>query len=175
MMTRRFCTLAAMVGTTALIAGMAFAQSSTKPAGSDGKPAGSTSKAEAKPVTAQLNAAALGVLLDARMPIALVDARGKSDSWIAGAIPLAHDASPAAIGSALKDKAQIIITYCGGPACPASQMLADSLSSMGYGHVIVFHGGVEEWTAAGMPLAMAEGSGAKPAGSESKPAGSGSR
>ncbi|MDD3641988.1 MAG: rhodanese-like domain-containing protein [Candidatus Krumholzibacteria bacterium] len=45
-----------------------------------------------------------------------------------------------------------IAVYCSGPLCEDSEMLARELYALGYTDLRVFRGGIEEWTAAGMPL-----------------------
>lgn len=136
----------------AMAASMALAQGSgTK---SDRHDQGSSTKASepADPpqVRAELNAQALRVLLDARVPLILLDARGDADDPIRGARALAHDADAGVIQTALPRKDALIVTYCGGPECPMSLMLANRLAQMGYSHVIRFTGGVEAWREAGL-------------------------
>ncbi len=149
--------------------------------GSGSKNEGSHAKessSDAKPVEvkAELNAQALKALMDAKVPMTLLDARGPSESWIAGATPMAHDADEKALHKVVSNPHQLVVTYCGGPACPASQMLANRLAQHGYPNVIRFTGGIEAWTKAELPLTKKEaGSDSKPAkGSGSKPSGSGS-
>jgi len=158
--------------------------------GSGSKSAGSGSKneqpekAEDKAgdkaeVNAELNAEALKAIMGAKVPVVLLDARGPSDPSIPGATPLAHDADDKAIRRTLTNRDQLIVTYCGGPECPMSLMLANRLSGMGYANVIRFTGGVKAWTEAGFELHKkdnAAGSGTKDrAGSSAKPSGSGTR
>ncbi len=47
---------------------------------------------------------------------------------------------------------QPIIVYCEGFGCEMSDQLAEKLLSIGYGRILVYTGGMEEWTAKGMPL-----------------------
>lgn len=153
--------------------------------GSDTKPAGSASKAEEPKVVekievkAELNAEALKAIMDANVPMALLDARGPSDQWIDGAVPLAHDADEKSTRRAVANPNQLIVTYCGGPECPMSLMLANHLAEQGYTNVIRFTGGVEAWTNAGFELKEkdgAKGSDTKhQSGVSSKPSGSGTR
>lgn len=113
-------------------------------------------------VKAELNAEALKALRAAKVPMVLLDARGKSDQWIPGAKPLAHNADAQTIKRALTRRNQLIVTYCGGPQCPASLMLANHLAEQGYSNVIRYKGGVEAWTQAHYKLS------GKPAGSATK-------
>ncbi|HSI93322.1 MAG TPA: rhodanese-like domain-containing protein [Jiangellaceae bacterium] len=48
-----------------------------------------------------------------------------------------------------------IVLYCSGAACPASVRAYRALDSRGYRNVRRFPGGLEEWHAAGLPLAGA--------------------
>lgn len=128
-------------------------------------------KDKADHVAAELNAQALMAIKSARVPVALLDARGPSAEWIDGATPLAHNADEKAVRKALANRDQLIVTYCGGPECPMSQMLADNLAKLGYTNVIRFTGGLMAWEKAGYELeAGMKGSGSKP-----KKPGSGSK
>lgn len=151
--------------------------------GSDTKPGSATKEPEKKKVEVkeELNAQALKALMDAEVPLVILDARGPSDQWIAGAVPLAHDADEKAIRHALANPNQLVVTYCGGPECPMSLMLANRLAEHGYANVIRFTGGIEAWAKAELPLARKDaGSDTKPSappaqGSGTRPSGSGSR
>ncbi|MBI1367119.1 MAG: hypothetical protein GC162_00545 [Planctomycetes bacterium] len=138
-----------------------------------GSKSGSGSKAESQKthVTAELNAQALKALMGARVPMVVLDARGPSDQWIPGAIPLAYDAKEPAIRRLLTDPNQLVVTYCGGPECPMSLMLADHLAELGHPNVIRFTGGINAWTQAGLPLQNKNSGSA----SKSRPSGSGTR
>jgi rhodanese-related sulfurtransferase len=48
-----------------------------------------------------------------------------------------------------------IIVYCAGAACQASRVVARRLARQGYAKVRRYAGGLEDWTAAGLPLAGA--------------------
>lgn len=126
--------------------------------GSSTKSEGSSSKTEQKTdvekveVKAELNAQALHAIMSAKVPMLLLDARGVSDQVIGNAVALDYDADEDAISKAATNKNQLIITYCGGPECPMSLMLANRLAAQGYTNVIRFTGGIETWTAAGFEL-----------------------
>lgn len=149
--------------------GMTFAQGSGSKKGEPTK----DQKDKADHVAAELNAQALMAIKNAKVPMALLDARGPSAEWIDGATPLAHNADEKAVRKALVNRDQLIVTYCGGPECPMSQMLADNLAKLGYTNVIRFTGGLMAWEEAGFELKAdkkAPGSGSKP-----KKPGSGSK
>lgn len=153
--------------------------------GSGSKHAGSTSKAEKAKQTekaqvkAELNAEALKAIIDAKVPMLLLDARGESSQVIQGSVALEYDADEKTIRNIAADTNQLIVTYCGGPECPMSLMLANSLAKQGYTNVIRFTGGIETWTQAGFELNEnkdSKGSATKkPSGSSSKSSGSGTR
>jgi rhodanese-related sulfurtransferase len=48
-----------------------------------------------------------------------------------------------------------IVVYCSGPACQASAWAQRILTTRGYRDVRRYVGGLEEWHAAGLPLATA--------------------
>lgn len=86
----------------------------------------------------------------------IVDARGNGDESIKGAIFLAADADDKDIKSKLKDKAAMIIVYCGSISCPTSMTLAERLVGMGYTNVCHYAGGIKEWTQNGKPIDKAK-------------------
>lgn len=45
-----------------------------------------------------------------------------------------------------------IIVYCSDIACHDSHKLAERLSRSGYAHILIFSGGLEEWSSAGLPV-----------------------
>lgn len=49
-------------------------------------------------------------------------------------------------------KSETIVTYCGGFQCPASKQAAEKLVSLGFSNVQAYEGGLEDWTAGGLPL-----------------------
>jgi rhodanese-related sulfurtransferase len=46
---------------------------------------------------------------------------------------------------------ELIVIYCNGPECDLSDMLAEELYKIGYGNILIFKGGWEEWEKAGYP------------------------
>jgi len=45
-----------------------------------------------------------------------------------------------------------VVVYCSGGECHDSKMVAQALTSLGFGQVRVFTGGWDAWTAAGLPV-----------------------
>ena len=104
---------------------------------------------------AEVNTAALKILLSSGVPPILVDARsGKYDDGrrIANAISLAPDAKAEDIQSALKSKDTPIVTYCANLKCQASKMLAERLIALGYKNVMKYPQGIEGWVGEGNPV-----------------------
>jgi len=94
-------------------------------------------------------------LLASKTPMKLIDAR--SDEYfdgklIPGARHLAAESSEAEIQKVLPDKDSLIVVYCAGVMCPASQTLAGRLVDMGYTNVMDYHGGIKEWMAHNKPV-----------------------
>lgn len=52
-------------------------------------------------------------------------------------------------------KDQPVVVYCASRNCTASPTLAQKLVDLGFGEVVDFEGGVEEWERAGYPLQRA--------------------
>lgn len=48
-----------------------------------------------------------------------------------------------------KDKSQPLVVYCSGASCEDSELVKQSLESLGYTNVGIFRGGWSEWQAAG--------------------------
>lgn len=82
----------------------------------------------------------------------IVDARGNGAESIKGAIFLAANADDKDVNSKLKDKAAMIIAYCGSKSCPSSMTLAERLVGMGYTNVCHYAGGIKEWTQNNKPV-----------------------
>jgi rhodanese-related sulfurtransferase len=87
----------------------------------------------------------------------LVDARN-GDAYAEGHLPTAVSLPLAEVDSHLPEflsrvpKDRLLITYCNGFGCPDSFDLGVRLLAEGYQRVLVFEGGVPEWSDAGKPL-----------------------
>ena len=82
----------------------------------------------------------------------ILDARsGKYDDGkrIPGAKALNEQSSPEDIAKIVPDKNTPVITYCGGPSCPASARLAEVLQKLGYTNIREYHDGIPGWIKAG--------------------------
>lgn len=44
-----------------------------------------------------------------------------------------------------------IAVYCTEPSCPDAQLVADALQKLGYGDLLIYPDGWEQWQAAGLP------------------------
>ena len=74
-------------------------------------------------------------------------------SHIPGARSLPVEEADALIPSVLSGipANAVIVTYCDGPSCPAAHNLAQKIMQSGRSNVIVFAGGMEFWSQAGLP------------------------
>ena len=82
--------------------------------------------------------------------VTVIDVNG-SDSWKAGHIPgaLDFDTSKATLASLLpKDKAALVVAYCGGPRCHAYQAAVKEATKLGYTNVKHLSAGISGWRAA---------------------------
>ncbi|MBF6302861.1 rhodanese-like domain-containing protein [Nocardia amamiensis] len=52
----------------------------------------------------------------------------------------------------LPDKSAAIVTYCSNASCPNSQQVATKLEALGYTNVRKYRDGIQDWTAAGLPV-----------------------
>lgn len=82
--------------------------------------------------------------------VVLIDCNG-TESYAAGHIPGAIDfaTSKATLDTLLpKDKAALVVAYCGGPSCGAYKAGASAAEKLGYTNVKHFSAGISGWTAA---------------------------
>jgi rhodanese-related sulfurtransferase len=107
---------------------------------------------EAKSRVRETNVAEVKRRLDAGDRFHLVDVREDSE-WAKGHLPGAQHLSKGIIErdieTAIPDKNQEIVLYCGGGF--RSALAADNLQKMGYKNVISMDGGWRGWTEAGHP------------------------
>ena len=83
--------------------------------------------------------------------VTLIDCNG-TDSYAAGHIPGAIDftAKGKELAALLpKDKAALIVSYCGGPKCGAYKSGADAAKALGYTNVKHFSEGISGWKKSG--------------------------
>jgi rhodanese-related sulfurtransferase len=89
--------------------------------------------------------------------VTLLDANG-SDSYKEGHIPGAIDfsATKGKLAKALpKDKAALIVAYCGGPQCQAYESAAKAAQKLGYTNVKHLRAGISGWQDAGEKMEKA--------------------
>ena len=67
---------------------------------------------------------------------------------ICGSINIPVNEIEAEAPSAIR-KDELVVVYCGGPSCTASENAKDTLESIGYFNVRRYKGGLEEWKKAG--------------------------
>jgi rhodanese-related sulfurtransferase len=146
---------------------MASPSSKAKASGScpiTGKTSGacpSTRKAPSERISS-INAPGLKALMNARVPMVLLDARyGKYDDGkrIPGASALKCEgciSNPEFVGNLARSKNDLIVAYCGVSRCPLSSNLAKKLRSAGYENVIVFKDGISSWAKAGFQTVSSE-------------------
>ncbi|MCX7805790.1 MAG: rhodanese-like domain-containing protein, partial [Planctomycetota bacterium] len=100
----------------------------------------------------------LAALIASGKPVVILDARtGKWNDGrrIPGAKSLAPDASAEDAAKAIPAKDSPVVTYCGGPKCPASAKLAERLRNLGYTNVMEYHEGIQGWADAGKEIVKA--------------------
>jgi len=87
----------------------------------------------------------------AEKKITIIDVNG-SDSWKEGHVPTAIDFDAAADKLAAqlpKDKAALVVAYCGGPSCGAYKAAATKAKELGYTNVKHMAAGISGWKSAG--------------------------
>lgn len=83
--------------------------------------------------------------------VVLIDVNG-SDSFKSGHIPGALDFETKGkeLAATLpKDKAALVVAYCGSPQCPAWEEGAKAVAALGYTNVKHYTGGISGWKEAG--------------------------
>ena len=101
---------------------------------------------------ATINTATLAVLLRAKAPVVVLDARsGKFDDGrrIPGAKALSATATAEQAAALIKTKDTLVVTYCSNLKCPASSYLAKRLTALGYKNILEYSEGIDGWTKAG--------------------------
>ncbi|MBF6090030.1 rhodanese-like domain-containing protein [Nocardia cyriacigeorgica] len=87
--------------------------------------------------------------------VTVIDALGGdyyAKQHLPGAIALLAADVDADAARLLPDKHAAIVTYCSNAACPNSQQVAGKLEKLGYTNVRKYRDGIEDWTAAGLPV-----------------------
>ena len=134
-----------MTTVMALSAGRALAQGSAT--ASEGAGAKATARTEAVKISApDISLADLKQAI-ADKTVALIDCNGSS-SYASGHIPGAinYETAKADLAQGLpKDKATLVVAYCGGPACGAYKAGAEAAAKLGYTNVKHFSGGIKGW------------------------------
>ncbi len=105
---------------------------------------------------AHVSTEAVAVLLRAKVPLALLDARGPQATHLPGATPVAGHPSAAEAARLIPTKESLVVTYCGSAECPASRKLAVHLRELGYVNLLEYTDGIRGWTVAGQPVVKSE-------------------
>ncbi len=118
----------------------------------DGKPGKGMEADDGIP---KISTNSLKTLIDASIPVYIFDARsGKWDDGrrIPGAQQMPHNISAKKVKKHIPSKHSLVVVYCTSPQCPASTKLYHTLKKYGYKNVLEYPGGIEGWTAAGLPV-----------------------
>lgn len=89
------------------------------------------------------------------IPMTILEARTKcyfDYRLLPNALWLPHNSPEKVILSAIPDKDALVVVYCWSKDCPASNLLAERLTAMGYTQVIEYQEGFKEWEAMGYPI-----------------------
>jgi len=106
------------------------------------------------PVEASIDTSALAMIFRSDAKATIVDARTPDvdhGKRIPGAVNLHAKSSEDEIKSALESEDALIVAYCANVHCPMAANMAKRLRDMGYENVLVYHEGLDGWTAAGFP------------------------
>jgi rhodanese-related sulfurtransferase len=92
-------------------------------------------------------------MMDGREDFVLIDARtheGFEQEHLPGAIRMPADCLAERMLKGY-DRKRTVVTYCSGWDCESSTIAATKLERLGFGHVLDFKGGLEDWKKAGYP------------------------
>lgn len=98
--------------------------------------------------------------LDQEEEIKLVDSRGPGDfaeAHLPGAVNIPSMEVTRLARELLPDRNALIVTYCSGPDCEASPLVAQKLEKLGYTNIREFTGGLEAWQAAELAVEGSKG------------------
>lgn len=76
-----------------------------------------------------------------------------ADWHLPGAKHFPHDRARQLAPAVVPDLSAEIVVYCASKACQNSHIAANVLQQIGYGNVVVYAGGKEDWQEAGLPAA----------------------
>lgn len=92
---------------------------------------------------------------DQNVSMTVVDARSKpyfEGTLLPNARWIPAETSDRNIISALPSKSDLIVVYCSGTECPASNRLSGKLFRLGYNNVFEYQEGLNDWMDRGYPL-----------------------
>lgn len=107
---------------------------------------------DSKQKYSEINTSELTALINSGKKVIILDARDPKytdGKMIPGAILLTDDATPDQVKAVIPSKDALVVTYCVGKQCPASEWLADYLVGLGYTNVKRYTEGIEGWVNAG--------------------------
>lgn len=103
----------------------------------------------------KISLGALKTILGSNAEVVLLDARtAKWDDGkrIPGALSLTNEDHAEKFHALIPNKDALIIVYCSHAQCGASSRLAKRLKELGYGCILKYAEGIEEWIANGNPV-----------------------
>jgi thiol peroxidase len=105
-----------------------------------------------------IDAQALHAMIRSGTKMVVLDARqGKYDDSrrIPRAGSLSDNSTLEQALSLIGSKDALVVTYCANTHCPASNLLADHLSKLGFTNVVEYPEGIDGWTSEGLPVVKA--------------------
>ena len=99
-------------------------------------------------VYGHIDAKGLKAVLDARMPLVLLDGRGNNwhDGTIIPGAKLAwYEDSAEDFAKLIPNLDTLVVVYCYSFSCPLSPRLAQKLVDLGYRNVVEYAGGLSQW------------------------------
>lgn len=75
-----------------------------------------------------------------------------ADGHLPGALHMPHDQVVELADNLVPDHSTEIVVYCASKTCQNSHIAANRLAQLGYGDVVVYAGGKQDWVEAGLTL-----------------------
>jgi len=99
-------------------------------------------------VYGHIDAKGLQALLEAQVPLVLLDARGPNwhdNNVIPGAKLAFYTDSAEELAALVPNPESLVVVYCFSFSCPLSPRLAQKLAELGYKNVVEYPAGLKEW------------------------------
>ena len=120
-----------------------------------------------------INTDQLKTMMDAKSPLALIDARNPeeyAEAHLPGAVNVSERGIEKASAQLPADKKTLLVLYCNGIKCGKSKRVAAKLELLGYSNFLIYGEGIPVWEERELPMVKGPGYGKKIETTKVKPA-----